>query len=83
MESDARNFIDGLPDPPMSFVFTERQRYDQLHFFAEARETLVLPPVELNVDLYNANIIVVCRYSQTLSQFTRLNLVLSFSSFSA
>lgn len=59
IDCDARNFIDGLPNPPMSFVFTEWQRYDQLHFFSQPRHSLVLPPIELNVDLYDATVVAV------------------------
>ena len=61
MEPDSENLVDGLPEPPMSFVFTEQQRYDQMRFFEQPREEFISPPMDLNVDLYDATIIVVCR----------------------
>ena len=77
IEPDAKNLVDGLPEPPMSYVFTERQRYDQLRFFEQPREEFISPPMDLNVDLYDATIIVVCRYFQNLQDSTSC-LVFSF-----
>ena len=70
MESDAKNFVNGLPEPPLSFVFTERQRYDQLRFFEQPRDEFVSPPTDLNIDLYDATIIVVCTYFRNPDEFT-------------
>ncbi len=62
LELDAKYLVDQVPDPPEGYLFTDRQKYDQLQFFRTMKDQLLSSSVNTMVDLYNAAIIAVCKY---------------------
>ncbi len=53
------SLVQNIPKPPLDFDFSPRQRQQQIHFFKLLQDRIV--PLN-NVDVYNANIITVCKY---------------------
>ncbi len=62
IQAYAKYLADNIADPPESYIFTERQKYNQRRFFREGKDQDILSRTETNVDLYNATIVAVCMY---------------------
>lgn len=60
IEAEAKYYMEGVSDPPESFVFTEQQRSEQLHFFSQEKERLQSPEIRNHVHLFRATIVAVC-----------------------
>ena len=65
IEADVNYLIDGLPEPPASFVFSPRLKHKQMRFFCEERYEH--EPSDTDVCLYNASIVAVRTYRCTQS----------------
>jgi hypothetical protein len=53
------SLVQNIPKPPLGFDFSKHQRQQQIHFFKLLQDRIVPPN---NVDVYNADIITVCKY---------------------
>ena len=51
-----------LPTPPESYVFSDRQKFEQRRFFQTGKDRFLSSRLETNVDLYDAAIIAVRMY---------------------
>ncbi len=60
-----RSLVQNMPKPPLDFYFSKRQRQQQTHLFRLLQD-LIVPPNNANV--YNADIINVCKYFISLWQ---------------
>jgi len=57
-DEEVHFLMENLPKPPLGFDFSTQQRQQQINFFKWLKDRIV--PLD-NVDLYNADIITICR----------------------
>ena len=57
-EQEVRSLVEKVPKPPVGYIFSVYQRQQQAYFFKWLKDRIV--PQD-NVDLYNADIVAICK----------------------
>lgn len=61
LQVEAKYLADQVPDPPEGYVFTDRQKHEQIQFFRTMKDQQLSPTsFQTMVDLHNATMIAVC-----------------------